>query len=129
MTYVENFEDIFQNLLTLEKYRNSYNPDENSFWQKLFKNGICFVACNYNDNLIFGPSKFIGYKNNTIDSHIINRTSRDGRVTNPIIEEILKNKFQTDVKYETLFSEFCSLNNIAVRKSGSFGKPRKYIYY
>ncbi len=50
--------------------------------------GICLVIINVDDRPSFAPSRFIGYANNTRDSHQRN-PSRDGRITNDVIKELL----------------------------------------
>ncbi|BBF70271.1 HNH endonuclease [Sphingomonas bisphenolicum] len=90
MRFVRNIGDIEQNAFTLldEIYADGPSRDEAI---ELIKGGRVFYPIQYDDILAFVPSKFIGYRNNSVDEHqeIKNEDDRDGRETNLVIKRIL----------------------------------------
>lgn len=114
--------------MTLERYRYSENHEETDFYKQLIKDGTCFIVYKYKNRYIYGPSKFLGYFGNSIDIHKRDRGSRDGRITNPIIETILKDSFTINNNHEIQYIDFCIQNNIKPNKTGKYGKPRKFLY-
>jgi len=120
-TFARTWDEVRQNLLTLENYRLSSNPELVEFYQDRVRRGTCFVAYASRGQTLFGPSRFIGYANNSQQMHENNK-DKDGRETNPEIERILNDKFLPRPELESRFQEFCREYNILPDK-----KVRKYI--
>ncbi len=125
MAFVVTWEDIKRNLDQLEKYRLSKDRREVRDYQDLILRGICFVVYKSNDRLEFGPSRFVGYKDNNLDIHKANE-SKDGRETNPVISEILGEEPIEDKQTEKEFQQFCARMGLTPKSTGSFGIKRKY---
>jgi hypothetical protein len=123
---VQSWNDILSNIQILEAYRYSKNNEDVKFYNDLVKRGTCFVATKTEENLVFAPSRFIGYLKNNRKKHITNE-SKDGRVTNPAIETILESKFRVDEGLERAYRSFCLSLGFAANEKGSFGVTRKYI--
>lgn len=74
------------------------------------------------DKILFGPSRFLGYQNNTISKHLI-REERDGKKTNPKIAEILRSEFGFrihNVEDESIDAHFMRLcDSLGVKASRS----------
>jgi hypothetical protein len=113
MNFVKKWEDIEKNLVKLEGYRNSSRQEEVDFYLNRIKKGICFVVYEHGGKLIFGPSRFVGYLDNDIDVHLANQ-QKDGRETNPKINEILGGPPEEDESLEEEYKKFCKYLGIAV---------------
>ncbi|NTW22904.1 HNH endonuclease [Candidatus Falkowbacteria bacterium] len=57
--------------------------------RELIQRGLCFVVKKIGSKFFFYPSRFIGYRNNTLALHAQNE-DKDGRVTNLAIRKIFK---------------------------------------
>lgn len=80
-----------------------------------------------NIGMIFAPSRFIGYIENTIGYHE-NNNSKDGRVTNKAINEILKKTPQVDGELEFQDKQFCQCLGFTPSKTGTSGVARKFWF-
>jgi hypothetical protein len=58
------------------------------------------------DGLLFGPSRFIGYLNNSRAAHLANG-DKDGKRTNPAISRTLHQGPVEDAHLEEAFRQFC----------------------
>jgi hypothetical protein len=104
--YVNSREDIIINLKTLEQYKNSTNPRIKEFYNALIKNGKCFAVYRTDQGSGFAPSKFIGYRNNTMEAHVPD-VGKDGKKTNPVIDRILKYRLKYKATLEAEYKKFC----------------------
>ncbi|MCB9106352.1 MAG: hypothetical protein H6633_19230 [Anaerolineales bacterium] len=127
MEFVKTWEEIEKNLMTLEGYRNSGHKAEVDFYLQRIEKGICFVAYERNGKLIFGPSRFVGYLNNNMTTHSAN-ADKDGRETNPRINEIIGNPPEEDEELEEEYKTYCESLGITPKNTGPFGVKRKYWY-
>lgn len=118
---IESLEDIFENLFTIESYLTEGSDSEKEYTIELVKKGRCFVAYKVNGDLKFAPSRFIGYKSNSIEVHEIQKEKgrRDGRDTNPIIDKILD---QSHVSNEDLEKEYLKY----IEEKLCIKKPTRY---
>jgi hypothetical protein len=64
---ISSIDDLIKNIQTLESYRISQNPDEKKFYSYLYSRGKTFLLIRKNGEIFFRSSKFIGYKNNSMD--------------------------------------------------------------
>jgi len=126
MDTVNKWEEIKQNILTLENYRQSHGQDS-EYYIGLVKRGTCFIAYDYQNDIHFAPSRFIGYIKNTIKRHENNK-SRDGRVTNKAINEILKDTPQVNGELEFRYKQFCQRLGFTPSKTGAYGVARKFWF-
>ena len=125
MEFVSKWEDIEKNMLMLEEYRNSKNKDYVEFYTNLIKRGICFVVYEHNGEFLFGPSRFIGYVNNSLEAHSSN-TEKHGTRTNSAISKILGCYPDEDEVLQQKYEALCDSLGVKQRKTGSYGKIRKY---
>lgn len=88
MEIVRTWQQIKDNLDTLERYRYSSDPEESEFYRDMIRRGRCFVVHQQGDTLRFGPSRFVGYIDNSRQKHLDN-PHKDGKETNPEISRIL----------------------------------------
>ncbi|MFC1764862.1 HNH endonuclease [Planctomycetota bacterium] len=87
----------------------------------------CFVAYEYESKVHFAPSRFIGYQENSISKHQKNK-SKDGRVTNTTIVDILKETPQVDGQLEFRYKQFCQELGFTPHKTGTYGVARKFWF-
>ena len=117
MNFVQSMKDIEKNCETINSYLSKPKTEYYSYAINLIQRGRCFYVIKENNHYTFYPSRFIGYKNNTMNKHQHN-LDKDGRETNPIITSILHVK--TCAPNETLENEY-------IRYCNSLDiKPYKY---
>jgi hypothetical protein len=117
MPYVRSYRDIVENCGRLRAELSAGNSDA----KRLIGNGRCFLAIqNAQGDFEFYPSKFIGYKDNTLSVHLrLKDISRDGRNTNRKIIHIigaLVTSINSPVLWrdmENQYSTFCSKLHIS----------------
>lgn len=125
MEIVKSIDEILDNLIVFENYRNStkYHND----YVQLVKRGTCFIIWKKGNEVFLGPSRFIGYRNNTIEKHL-NYEKKDGRITNPAISEILNSSPEVDERFEQIYVNYCRELGFEPNATGAFGVERKYWY-
>jgi hypothetical protein len=125
MELVKSREQLIQNIKTLDNYLSKGTDMEKAWSKKRVKLGICFVVYQVANELRFAPSRFIGYIENTLEKHGENKT-KDGKVTNPIINDILKTEPLPNDKMLSEYLLYCKRIGIEPRKTGSRGYTRKF---
>lgn len=73
---------VIDNILTLYKYLNSSVSEDVEESKKILNHGMWFVVEKIEDDLFFGPSKFVGYEDNTLKMNNENSRFRSGSDTN-----------------------------------------------
>lgn len=125
MRCVKSIDEMKENMVTLDGYlRQKYGP-EYRYALKLIKNGICFVAVPANGSYRFYPSRFIGYAENTMNRHESNK-SKDGRVTNPVISQLLHQDVMPSAALEMAYKNYCESLGFTPRERAPFGIERKF---
>lgn len=89
MQTVQTIEEIITNLQTLHSYALSEDAREQTFHHNLLRRGNNFIVAEVNGQLFFGPSRFVGYADNSINNHTEDDNGIDGRETNRAIDAIL----------------------------------------
>jgi hypothetical protein len=126
MDLITKITELEANLKRLADYRYSSNAEERDFYRKLIKFGICFVVLKNNEKLLWGPSRFVGYRDNSMTLHKGN-AEKDGRDTNPTITAILNNRHpEQDAHFEELYSDHCKDLGFTASPDGPFRHKRKY---
>jgi len=87
METVRTKSQIVDNLLRLAAYARSENLEEQNFYKDLIRRGRCLVLMEHGEQLLIGPSRFVGYANKDLQKH--SDEKGDGKITNPAISEIL----------------------------------------
>lgn len=122
---ISSLDQLRQNIQRLESYRNSNDNEHLSWYKDLIKRGTCFVVYKSPSGIAFAPSRFVGYANNDKVKHD-NNVDKNGRETNPVIQDLLKVKLELDPKVESIYKKYCDLNAITPNKTGTAGAPRRY---
>ena len=65
--FIESRIDVVKNIYTLYSYAKSDIEEEKEWALERFKLGKWFVVEPFGNTLLFAPSRFVGYKNNTIE--------------------------------------------------------------
>jgi hypothetical protein len=117
-------EQLTKNICTLEYYISEGDESEKLAATGYVVRGICFVAYSIKEELRFAPSRFIGYVDNSLESHIPSET--DGRETNNAISGILGAEPSLNPVLEGKFLEYCHKLGLQPKVKGSFGVDRKY---
>ena len=127
MDLIKNKQNLLTNIKQLDIYLDRKCDPEYSFALDLIKKGTCFVALSNENSVRFYPSRFIGYMNNTMESHLSNER-KDGRETTPLISSIINNGQppKNDTLLESLYFDYCAILGFTAREKGSFGVQRKY---
>jgi 5-methylcytosine-specific restriction endonuclease McrA len=116
--------EIQRNMNQLRRYLHSTNVKEKMFARDLIERGTCFVITESKGNSFFGPSRFVGYRSNTMTAH--NKREKDGRITNLALEALFDAKPEQDNTAEKKYRQFCQSFGFEARRSGNFGVPRKF---
>jgi hypothetical protein len=125
MDLISNIGELRTNIKKLEKYMISNDAIEKAFHRNLIRLGINFIAHKKNGEYFFAPSRFIGYKNNSMNAHINNK-SKDGKITTPKINEILGFQCNYNPPMDTEYRKFCDILGFLARDTGTYGKKRKF---
>lgn len=99
--FIESRIDVVKNIYTLYSYAKSRVAEDREWALQRFRLGKWYVVEPFGDMLLFAPSRFVGYKNNTREKHTINHG--DGTQTNDKFREL---KLYKEVADEYLSKEF-----------------------
>ena len=121
MKYVRSISDIEQNAFALLDVVHGSGANR-EVALKLIKGSFVYYPLEYDGFLAFVPSKFIGYRDNSVDRHesLKRAEGRDGRQTNVAVSKIL-GKQVADAALEKRLAEYCKSIGIDVElKKHSF---------
>lgn len=102
--FIENRIDVVKNIYTLYSYIKSSVVEDREWALQRFKQGRWFVVERFGNTLLFAPSRFVGYKNNTREKHTYNHG--DGKQTNSKFRELKLYKEATDDFLSEQFQHF-----------------------
>lgn len=111
LTLVSSEDEIIRNLIHFSRYQFGDDETKNEY-KKILKRGKIFIYAIYEGKYIFCPSRFVGYKDCTISSHIT-AENKNGSITTAQINKILKQKPKEDKIAEQKYLQLCnSLDNL-----------------
>jgi putative restriction endonuclease len=119
---VTTWEQIQQNLLRLEAYRHSQETQEIDVYKGLVEPRKWFVVYKDGEHLLFAPSRFVGYANNNLSTHQGN-DEKDGKVTNPAIDQVLGSSPEANALLEGEHHRLCAQLGITAKS----GKRRYWL--
>ncbi len=125
MDLITTENQLNKNLRTIDHYLSGSKQSFHDYAIARIKRGTCFVVEKVGNEYRFYPSRFIGYKNNSIRNHSIN-DSKDGRETNKAISDLLGSRPQPNNVLNDLYITYCSRLGFTSPISGSFGARRKF---
>lgn len=109
---VSSKEEILANLIRFSNYQFSKNNSHRNYYKDTLKRGKIFVFADYGGRYIFCPSRFVGYKNCTIQKHQ-KATNKNGSKTTPKINSLLKKQHDKNENAENEYQKLCRELNIA----------------
>ena len=93
---------LIKNLYRVEGYLSSTSDELYDAMAQYIARGRVFVSYIVDGSYHFAPSRFVGYKDNTLVRHQ-NNEEKDGRITTPAISKILgPRKFDSELEDEYL---------------------------
>lgn len=111
--FVENRIDVIKNVYTLYSYAKSNNIEDKDWAIQRFKQGHWYVVEPFGDLLLFAPSRFVGYKDNTRAKHMEN--PGDGTHTNSKFYEL---KLYKEAMSDFLIQKFQSfMKGLGIEKN------------
>ncbi len=117
--FVENVDQIIENIRTIEEYLNSDNIEDKEFARDLVKKGRAMLIYRVNGQNHFAPGRFLGFKKNSRHAHLENE-NRESRDTQPALQSIMGKPF-THAAIEKEFLDYADTFKGATLKS-----KRKY---
>ena len=108
---IENLSELLDNLSQVDLYLNDDTDENRQQMCNLIAKGRILVAYNSGDRLHFAPSRFIGYLNNNLLTHLVKDNGKDGRDTTPAISKIIGG-YGYNFDVEKVFVEFCKTNKV-----------------
>lgn len=117
VSLVSGLEDLERNIVYFDKLAAGSDGDRAL---ELTKRGLCFVVKKESGSYSFYPSRFIGYRNNSLAAHEQNEY-KDGRETNLAIRKIFKRDPLQSAVFEAAYLEFLREKGIKAGK-----QRRKY---
>jgi 5-methylcytosine-specific restriction protein A len=106
---IETIEDLKRNLIEVESYLSPEASEADSDEMRNYiKHGHNFVAYRVGNTYHFAPSRFVGYKDNSLTIHRSNRLEHTvvGTDTDAYINQILRKNTQSD-GMESKYQEYC----------------------
>lgn len=107
--FIETRTDVIKNIYTLYSYTKS-DEKERMWALERFLKGKCFIVEPFGNTLMFSPSRFSGYKDNTWQKHCT--MQGDGTQTNDNFRNLMLYKDKEDPWLTTKFEEFLDKFNL-----------------
>lgn len=106
METIQSLEEIAANILEFDRYRESSVSHERDFFAERLRLGKIFGHMIVRGHSIFGPSRFIGYKKNTMAKHVAFEW-KNGGVTTQRITTILGRDHRFNDRVEQAYRDLC----------------------
>lgn len=119
MSFVESIKDIEINAFTLLDAIHDRTDDHDEA-VRLIKAGRVFYPIEYRGFLAFVPSRFLGYKNNSIKEHDVKKSHLDGKETNREIDRYLGRHAENDHFEQKLATYVESIGGCLENRKHSF---------
>ncbi len=101
--FVKTRDDVIDNIKTLYSYLNNKdNTELISFASRIIKNGKVYAVEIIDSHICFAPSRFVGYKDNTMEKHMTN-DEKNGNDTNAVLNSLYNRV--SDERLNTLFQK------------------------
>lgn len=123
MDLISSKAELAANIDTLRGYLSSNGVDK-EFAVELIRSGTCFVVTTRGAAILFAPSRFVGYAQNSRHDHGTNE-DKDGRETNAALERLLRKPPLHNAVLEQQYDQFCLSLGASLRKA-PFGVTRKF---
>ena len=108
MILIDSIEDLVKNLDTVESYLNGENDELFEQMADLVRRGRNFVAYEFDGATHFAPSRFVGYKNNTLPRHLKKDNGKNGSETSSRLRSLyLLGQDSEDTKLYKKWKKYC----------------------
>ena len=107
---VDTTPEVIKNFESFIQLRNSSNAATVDQYRSLLKRAKVLVVEKIDGKREYAPSRFVGYKNNTLSKHSAD-DERDGRVTTSKLEKIYDQCYFDEAE-NTKFASFCKKHGI-----------------
>ncbi len=104
MEFVQDKEDIFDNVEFFLENLEMGTPEEQQKSVQLIKKSKTFLVIDIDEVLVFVPSSFAGYKDNSIQNFTGKLAENE---TNPVLTKIIGSTPKIDKTLDELFLDFC----------------------
>ena len=104
MEFVQDKEDIFDNVEFFLENLEMGTPEEQQKSVQLIKKSKTFLVIDIDEVLVFVPSSFAGYKDNSIQNFTGKLAENE---TNPVLIKIIGSTPKIDKTLDELFLDFC----------------------
>jgi 5-methylcytosine-specific restriction endonuclease McrA len=121
MKLVNHISQVEKNIELVEFYACEGTEEEREYILDRIRKGKSLVAYEINKEVRFAPSRFLGYKDNTIKKHETS-TIKDGRETNTVLNRVLKTPLEANDTLEDHYIRYCK--SLGVEASSY--KKRRY---
>lgn len=123
MNFIKKRQDVIDNIITLEGYLTGKDKTQKQFAEQLVKSSKTFCVYKVNGENHFAPSRFLGYKNNTMDDHLANE-GKDGKDANSAIDKVVGRHFTNDTTEEKFKAYVSSLGLTAVESTRKYWRVK-----
>ena len=103
---ISSRKQLIKNLDRVEGYLSNGSDELYDAMARYIARGRVFVSYRVNGEYHFAPSRFVGYKDNTLVKHQ-NNQEKDGKKTTPAITHILGSRVY-DSRFEKAYLEYCN---------------------
>jgi len=104
--FVENIDQVIENIKTMEQYLNSDIAEDQEFARNLVKKGRSMLVYKVNGKNHFAPSNFLAFKKNSKAAYLENQ-NRESRDTAPTLKSLMGKPF-THVAIEKEFNDYAN---------------------
>lgn len=122
---VQTKTDVLKNFESFIRLRDSRKHDEVNQYQSYLKSAKVLVVEKVNGHREYAPSRFVGYKNNSIKTHEA-AEEKDGTITTPQLESLFT-KWCFDPVESQRYVRFCKKHGITKDVVG-LSTPLKFIF-
>ena len=104
---IRDISELMNNLCRVDTYLNDDNEENYKNIIRLIANGTNFVAYKSEGQYHFAPSRFVGYLNNDLLTHLVKKNGKNGRETSPAIDSIIGRTRTFNQALEDEYLGFC----------------------
>jgi 5-methylcytosine-specific restriction protein A len=123
MDFISKKSDAINNITTFEGYLTGKDKEQREFAMNLMKNGKTFCVYKVNGENHFAPSRFCGFKENSMTAYLKNEES-DTRDTNSVLDKVIGKHFSNDTIEEKFSAYVTSLGIAAAATKNNFWRVK-----
>ena len=121
---IRDISELMNNLCQVDAYLNDDNDENYANIVSLIAKGTNFVVYKSEGQYHFAPSRFVGYLNNDLLTHLVKKNGKNGRETSPAIDSIIGHTRAFNQKLEDEYLGFC--DRLGITPKHMVNTQRKY---